>query len=77
MRAFREHGYSIPGDISVIGFDDIPMCGYTAPGLTSVHVPKRYMGICAVNRLHEIIGTRDRYPVNIEVSTHLVLRRSV
>ena len=77
MRAFREHGYSIPGDISIIGFDDIPMCDYTDPGLSTVHVPKQYMGICAVNRLHEIIHTRDHYPVNIEVSTHLVLRGSV
>ncbi len=77
MKAFREHGYQIPKDISIIGFDDIPMCEFTDPGLTTVHVPKRYMGICAVNRLHEIIGSRDHYSVNIEISTHLVLRGSV
>lgn len=77
MRAFRENGFDIPGDISIIGFDDIPMCNYTTPGLSTVHVPKHHMGRIAAGRLIQDINSRDFYSVNIEVSTNLVLRGSI
>ena len=77
MRAMKEHGYRIPEDISIIGFDDIAMCGYTEPTLSSVHVPKRHMGLLAVERLSSVINKSDYYPVNIEVSTNLVVRNSI
>ncbi len=77
MRAFREKGYQIPGDISIIGFDDIQMCSYTEPPLSSVHVPKYHMGLVAAERLIRDIGQKDYYAVNIEVSTNLVLRGSI
>lgn len=37
MAAFREHGITIPGDVSVVGFDDAPEAAYYSPLLTSVH----------------------------------------
>ena len=77
IRAFKEFGYRIPNDISIIGFDDIPMFEYTEPGLTTVHVPKQYMGMMAADRLLYIINARTYYPINIEISTHLVVRSSV
>ncbi|WP_130837828.1 LacI family DNA-binding transcriptional regulator [Lachnoclostridium sp. Marseille-P6806] len=42
--AFRQKGYHIPEDISIIGFDDIPMAGYMEPPLTTIHIPRHYMG---------------------------------
>ena len=77
LRALREAGYLVPKDVAVIGFDDITMCNYTDPPLTTVHIPKQYMGYMAVERLLSTLGKKDFYPVDISISAHLVVRRSV
>lgn len=77
IRAFKDHGYRVPEDIAVVGFDDIPMCEYTEPTLSTVHVPKKYMGLVAAQRLISTIGDKTFYPVNIMVSTNLVVRDSI
>jgi len=77
MKAFREHGYNIPNDISIIGFDDLPICNYIEPMLTTIQVPKQYMGQMAVNRLIELIHTRHSCAVKIEIATKLINRKSV
>ena len=76
MRAFLEAGYRIPQDIALIGFDDMPVCTYISPSLTTVHVPKQYMGELAVRRLSEIMENPSSYPVKIELSTELCKRKS-
>lgn len=43
-RALREAGLRVPDDVSVVGFDDIPLCEYLDVPLTSVHVPVQRMG---------------------------------
>ena len=55
MRAFREAGYKIPEDIAIVAFDNMPICTYVEPSLTTIDVPKEYMGKIAVERLHELI----------------------
>ncbi len=77
MRAFREMGYRLPEDIAIVGFDNIPMCNYTEPSLTTVNVPKQYLGEMAVRRLLEVQQAKQFVPLKIEVSTNLVKRRSV
>ncbi len=76
IRALREAGYQIPRDIAVVGFDNMPICTYIDPTLTTIHVPKEYMGQMAVRRLHELITTSDSQPIKIEISTTLQKRRS-
>jgi len=76
MRALTEAGYHIPQDISVIGFDDMPMCTYINPPLSTVHVPKQYMGELAVKRLAEIINSTSSDPVKIEINTEIIKRKS-
>ena len=76
MRALTEAGYRIPEDVAIIGFDDMPLCTYMNPPLTTVHVPKQYMGDLAVKRLVEIIKNKSSLPVKIEVATTLVKRKS-
>jgi LacI family transcriptional regulator len=76
MRALSEAGYRIPEDISVIGFDDMPMCTYITPPLSTVHVPKQYMGEIAVKRLAEIINSTSASHVKIEISTEIIKRKS-
>ena len=75
-RAFQSKGKKIPDDISIIGFDDIPYAGYVEPPLTTVHVPKKYMGEMATRRLMEIIRNPNHFIVKIEIDTQLVIRNS-
>lgn len=77
MRALKEAGYRIPADIAVIGFDDTPLCTYIEPPLTTIRVPKQYMGKVAVQRLHELITDSESTAVKIEIATTLVKRKSV
>lgn len=77
MKALKEKGYHIPKDISIIGFDNMPICTYIEPTLTTVHVPKQYMGAIAVQRLIQIIDSNDRFPIKIEVSTSIIKRKSI
>ncbi len=39
IRALMEAGRSVPGDVSVIGFDDVPMAAYVSPSLSTVRYP--------------------------------------
>ena len=60
----------------MIGFDDMPLCTYITPTLTTVHVPKQYMGEIAVKRLSEMIANPSASPVKIEIATSLIKRKS-
>ena len=54
-------GLRVPEDISIIGFDDLPLAQYVFPQLTSVRVPAAEMGAQAVELLLELIdGKRAR-----------------
>lgn len=77
LSAIQEGGLDIPGDISVAGFDDIPMSRYLNPPLTSVHVPISDLGSLAVGRLIESLQRDGPVPARVEtVPTTLVERRS-
>lgn len=51
LLAARDAGLDVPGDISVTGFDDLPLAGEFAPALTTVRVPAQQMGEQAAARL--------------------------
>lgn len=76
MRALLAHGYRVPEDVSIIGFDDLDLARYAQPTLSSVHVPKSYLGAAAVRRLLELMEPGEWQPLRIEVGTSLVLRES-
>jgi DNA-binding LacI/PurR family transcriptional regulator len=48
MHAAHLAGVQVPNDISVIGFDDLPIAAYTVPALTTVHMPIVEMAAIAV-----------------------------
>ncbi len=77
MKALKEAGYRIPEDVAIVGFDDIPLCEYLSPPLTTVHVPKHVYGETAVRRLIEMVEQKDSYPTKIEIGTKIVKRKSV
>lgn len=55
IRVLKKHGYQVPGDVSVVGFDDIPVCEMLDPPLSTVHSFKNELGIVAVEHLHRRI----------------------
>ena len=78
MRALKEHGYRIPEDVSVVGFDDVPMSYVTSPKMTTVHVPKEALGRHAVQLLLDRIRTgKQDHTVKIEINTNLKMRNTV
>ena len=77
ITALKEAGYRIPDDVAVVGFDDLPACEYMNPPLSTIMVPKLFMGETAAARVVHLIETPNSQPLKIEVSTRLVKRRSV
>ena len=77
MMALKEAGYRIPEDVSVVGFDDMPACEYMTPPLSTIMVPKLFMGETAAMRVIQMIEGSSPQPLKIEVATKLVKRKSV
>lgn len=76
MDAAREHGYRIPDDISIIGFDDVPQASFVYPKLTTVRQPLEQMGHVAVKMLLEHIEDQSNPPQRVALATQLVIRDS-
>lgn len=73
LRRAREMGISVPGDLSVIGFDDIELAQVAFPALTTVHVPHREMGRLAALALVNFV--KDGTPLqSVELPTVQVFR---
>ena len=75
-RAFREGGLRIPGEISVIGFDDIASAAFHNPGLTTVRQPLREMGVTAGEILLQRLSDESSYPRTVTLAPDLVVRES-
>ncbi len=69
---FQHAGISVPHDVSVIGYDDTPSAAFSAPRLTSVHIPWRDVTINAINELlNRCYGSERPVERNFPVSvTH-------
>jgi len=71
----RDAGLVVPDDVSIVGFDDLPIAQYVTPKLTTVHVPAQEMGNSAAKGLIAAIKTNE--PVlPLELSTDLVIRET-
>ena len=71
-------GVKVPGDISVIGCDDIPMAGLIRPALTTIRVPMYEIGVQAVELLLDLLkGGEERPAQSILLHCELVIRGSV
>ena len=66
----------IPGDLSVVGFDDVDVCLWMNPRLTSVRQPLAQMAALAVRRVLDPVGPPSAQPDRLELSTTLVVRES-
>ena len=77
IKAFQDFGYKIPEDIGIIGFDDIPMCKYSNPPLSTIHVNIRVLTKLAIQRLQEIMNGDASYCTKSEVNTTFISRNSL
>jgi LacI family transcriptional regulator len=77
MRAIKDRGLFIPKDIAVIGFDDMPLCSFTIPRLTTVCYPRHEMAEIACKYLMRRIEGKGTKKKNKKVlPVHLVVRES-
>lgn len=76
-RAIQEAGLTVPGDISVVGFDDIISAAYQKPSLTTVRQPLREMGREGAQILLERINDPSKeFPEEIVMQPELIVRES-
>ena len=78
LRILQSEGLHVPDDLSLVGFDDVPLSSHLDPPLTTVRVNTEFMGRLAVRRLcASIAGRRAGEPtVRHEVPVSLVVRQS-
>ncbi|MEV4146816.1 LacI family DNA-binding transcriptional regulator [Amycolatopsis sp. NPDC049691] len=74
--AARELGLSVPDDLSVVGFDNVPESALCSPPLTTVDQPIREMGHRAISMLIALINGDEVERTHVTLDTGLVVRSS-
>lgn len=75
MAVARELGLSVPDDLSVIGFDNVPESALASPPLTTINQPLQEMGAEALRLLVDLIDGKER-STHLRLPTELVVRAS-
>ena len=73
---FAERGLSCPGDVSVVGFNEMPFLDKMRPPLTTVSIPHYEIGFEAGRLLLDSIDEPHRHPRSILLPASLVVRQS-
>lgn len=76
IHQIKKHGLSVPGDISVTGFDDLSFAAYTDPPLTTISQPTEAFGTGAVSLLFGIMDGGDMGPRHRTLPYRLMVRGS-
>lgn len=76
LRAIRRAGGSVPGDVSVVGFDDIQLARFTEPPLTTVRLDRGEVAVAAFEALLYPHTSEGSLGCEKQVSTSLVIRES-
>ena len=76
LHAIHAAGLHVPGDVSVVGFDDIPLVSYTAPALTTVRMSAADVGATGFQALFRLIGGERHEGDVYQIPTKLVIRDS-
>jgi LacI family transcriptional regulator len=74
--ALTERGLAVPGDLSVIGFNDMPFMDKVSPPMTTVRIPHYDIGAEAARLLLEVLGDPTRHPRSLLLPLTLVVRSS-
>jgi DNA-binding LacI/PurR family transcriptional regulator len=76
LRAARQCGLDVPGELSVVGYDNLPMAAWTGPSLTTVNQPLRDMAGTAARMLLDLARGVDLVTSRVDLVTELVVRES-
>ncbi len=76
MRAAAELGFAVPAELSVVGFDDIPLAKFSAPALTTIAQPTEQIGILTANRFLRRMQNQDLPPEQQILETELLIRQT-
>lgn len=76
LRAARELGLRVPDDVSVVGYDDLPIAQWTGPALTTVRQPLTEMGAIATRMVLDLAAGRTPLMRRVNLATELIVRES-
>jgi LacI family transcriptional regulator len=73
----RQLGLNVPGDVSVVGFDNVEFCRYISPRLTTVNYPTQTIGESAAHWVLNKVYNDQLLPFEHVISPEVVVRESV
>jgi DNA-binding LacI/PurR family transcriptional regulator len=76
IRAYMNHGFQVPEDISIVGFDDIQSAAFHNPSLTTIRQPLIQMGGVAARVLLQRIRGQATFPDIVPIHPELIIRES-
>lgn len=76
IKALKKHGFHVPGDVAVVGFDDIELAAFWEPALTTIRQPKQLIGQCAFRKLLSMIQKEHALNTKDILDHELVIRES-
>lgn len=76
LRALREKSISVPDQLALVGFDDLPPARSADPPLTTIRQPIRRLGIQAIQVLLDVMQNGPQPPRQVILETELVIRES-
>ncbi|MBN1259688.1 MAG: LacI family DNA-binding transcriptional regulator [Anaerolineae bacterium] len=76
LRALRDQGIQVPGQVALVGFDDVPLATHAEPPLTTVRQPIQQLGYIATETLIDMVETGDVHGRRVILPTQLVIRAS-
>ena len=77
MKYAREHGYQLPEDLSIIGFDNVIFANYLYPTLTTVDNPVASMGKMATRMILKDVYQQKNIEINRLFEPTVIMRDSV
>ncbi|WP_418275000.1 LacI family DNA-binding transcriptional regulator [Isoptericola jiangsuensis] len=76
LKAVQELGLRVPDDVSIVGYDDLPLAQWTAPALTTVRQPLREMASAATRMLLALAAGTPPAMTRVNLGTDLIVRES-
>ncbi len=76
LAALHQHGIRVPGEMAIVGFDDIPVARFLVPSLTTIRLPAYELGVRAADMLIKTIRGEEVAESQVVLRTELVIRES-
>jgi len=76
ISAIQEHSLHIPGDIALVGFDDLPAAKYTKPPLTTIRLPTAQLASRACDLLIRLMNMEEPVNGRVILDVELIIRAS-